>query len=488
MAGFPDRGPAVLAVTTSTLILGSLFVIARLVCRLGIVRRFGCDDYFIVLAWFIAFGLSLSINFGVHNGLGRHDADINPDRLTELRLCEYVFSILYNPALMATKTSILVFYIRLSKNTQDVLRWGSYATLAIVNTAGIVLTFMNIFQCRPIAAAFSPTTTGRCIPLLTEFICAAPVNIITDLAILSLPIPVLTGMRLPPRQKTILVFTFALGIFVTVVDVVRVYYLQQAINTIHTGSSSDPSTIFGEGAEFAWNASLSLMWSAVEVNIGITCACIPTLKPLIIKILPAMLVDPDGSSFTSSSRTRDPISSDAASHFSDRFQGMNCAHKPSTATAGGRQEMSPIGEELVENGANGINGFRQQSAMGSTASTNSAGRASLRPEMTSNHIAASDHAPLPLHSEPAQADDAGPAEPQQSHFRRASTATHHVLTSMSDAVRSTTVGSRIMRRKKKKEKSVYFGFVKLNAPKNMLEATPSESFKYCTMVAVLFFL
>ncbi|EPE10602.1 l-fucose permease [Ophiostoma piceae UAMH 11346] len=483
MAGFPDRGPAVLAVTTTTLILGSLFVLARMVCRLGIVRRFGWDDYFIAFAWLIAFGLSLTINLAVRNGLGRHDADIVPDRWTKLRLCEYVFSILYNPALMATKTSILVFYIRLSKNTQDVLRWGSYGTLAIVNLAGTVLTFMNIFQCRPVAAAFSPVS-GRCIPLLTEFICSAPVNIVTDLAILSLPIPVLTGMRLPPRQKTILVFTFALGIFVTVVDVVRVYYLQQAINTTSTGSSSDPNSIFGEGVDFSWNASLSFMWSAVEVNIGITCACIPTLKPLIIKILPAMLVDPDGSSF-SSSRARDPVSSDAASRLSDRFQSLHPAHKHVAAPPGARLDMSPIGEDTV------ANGVRRSGAMGSDsfhdANVESTGSASrLRPDMTSNHIATADHAHLPANT--TRADDVNPSEDPQSPLRRPSSGTRHVFSTMSNVIRSTTGKSHILRRKKSKDKSLYFGFVKLHAPKNMLEATPSESFKYCTMVAVLFFL
>ncbi|GAW25683.1 putative fucose permease [Rosellinia necatrix] len=103
-------------------------------------------------------------------------------------------------------------------------------------------------------------------------------------------------MRLPPRQKIILIMTFALGIFVTIVDVIRIYYLQKAINDAPTISpSSDPSAVFGGSPEFSWNASLALLWSAVEVNVGIACACIPTLKPLIIRILPAMLIDPDGS-------------------------------------------------------------------------------------------------------------------------------------------------------------------------------------------------
>jgi hypothetical protein len=35
-------------------------------------------------------------------------------------------------------------------------------------------------------------------------------------------------MRLPRKQKIILVITFGFGIFVAVVDVIRIYYLQDA--------------------------------------------------------------------------------------------------------------------------------------------------------------------------------------------------------------------------------------------------------------------
>ncbi|KAH6641721.1 hypothetical protein F5144DRAFT_643271 [Chaetomium tenue] len=316
--GFPDRGPVVFAVTTAVLALSTVFVAARLVSRVGIVRRTAWDDYMIVLAWLIAVFLSVSIDLGTTHGLGRHDEDIEPDKQAGLRMAEYVFSILYNPALMATKTSILIFYLRLSKNTLKVLRLASWLVLGIVNVAGTILTFMNIFQCHPTDAAWDLSVkAARCIPLLTEFICSAPVNITTDLAILALPIPVLTGMRLPPRQKAILVMTFALGIFVTIVDVVRIYYLQRAIDHIPTTSTADPMASFGRTRGFSWNASLSLMWSAVEVNVGIICACIPTLKPLIIRILPAMLVDPDG---TLRSSTRATGTSSSTSTSKDEHQ------------------------------------------------------------------------------------------------------------------------------------------------------------------------
>lgn len=48
---FPDRGPEVLAVTTTVLVIATVFVAARLVSRIAIVRNVTLDDYFIVLAW-----------------------------------------------------------------------------------------------------------------------------------------------------------------------------------------------------------------------------------------------------------------------------------------------------------------------------------------------------------------------------------------------------------------------------------------------------
>ncbi|RDA94811.1 hypothetical protein CP533_4289 [Ophiocordyceps camponoti-saundersi (nom. inval.)] len=290
----PNRGPVVFAVTTTTLVLATVFIVGRIVCRLRAVDRLSLDDKVMVLAWLLALFLSFTIDFAAVNGLGKHDEDISRWDFETLRRCEYGFSILYNPALMATKTSILIFYLRLAKNTQIVLRYASWATLIVVNVSGCVLTLMNIFQCSPIGAAWMADfdRESSCIPLLTEFICAAPVNIVTDLAILALPIPVLTGMRLPMRQKTILVLTFTVGAFVSVIDVVRIYYLQRAVTEVFTGPSTSPESRFGGQADFAWNASLSLMWSAVEVNVGMACACVPALKPLILKLLPSTLQEP----------------------------------------------------------------------------------------------------------------------------------------------------------------------------------------------------
>lgn len=93
--GPEDRGRAVFAVTTATLALATTFVAARLVCRKFIVRNISWDDRIMILAWVIAFGLSFTIDFGTHKGLGKHDRDIPERDWAPLQRCQYVFSVLY---------------------------------------------------------------------------------------------------------------------------------------------------------------------------------------------------------------------------------------------------------------------------------------------------------------------------------------------------------------------------------------------------------
>jgi hypothetical protein len=114
MADNSSRSEVVLVVTTTTFVLASVFVTARLISRFGILKSRTADDWFMIVAWvsdwvsmarrdcadqvatqFIAFGLSFSINYGTSKGLGKHDADIPAAWLPALRRSEYAFTILY---------------------------------------------------------------------------------------------------------------------------------------------------------------------------------------------------------------------------------------------------------------------------------------------------------------------------------------------------------------------------------------------------------
>ncbi|KAI9725607.1 MAG: hypothetical protein M1834_009762 [Cirrosporium novae-zelandiae] len=291
MATSGNRGPAVFVVTVALFAVATVFVFLRMLSRIRVVRRVSYDDYFMVLAWMLGFGIAFSICYGTSVGLGRHEVDVRPEWESSLKKSEFAFSVLYNPALMATKTSILIFYLTLAKQQKN-FRWLVITTLAVVNVAGLALTFLNIFQCRPFNAVFlaDRPNDAKCTDIVTLYLSSAPVNIITDLAILFLPMPVLTGMNLPRKQKIILLVTFSFGFFSCCVDVVRIAYLQQAALGRLQKSSGNGSKIIASH-DFSWYASLSFSWSSVEISVGIICACVPGLKPLVAKILPNMLKD-----------------------------------------------------------------------------------------------------------------------------------------------------------------------------------------------------
>jgi hypothetical protein len=88
-----------------------------------------------------------------------------------------------------------------------------------------------------------------------------------DLWILALPIKLIMRIPRPPREKIALFIIFGLGIISTLASIIRLQSLR--IFTL----SNDP-----------FYDSLPInTWSMVEVNIGILCASIPTLKPLLSK-------------------------------------------------------------------------------------------------------------------------------------------------------------------------------------------------------------
>lgn len=95
---YTSRGPLVLAVTAATLACCTVFTLFRLISRFGIVKKPMWDDYFIILAWLLAFGTSVSICYGTTVGLGRHEADVPASSGSAVKQAAYAFSILYASA------------------------------------------------------------------------------------------------------------------------------------------------------------------------------------------------------------------------------------------------------------------------------------------------------------------------------------------------------------------------------------------------------
>jgi hypothetical protein len=75
-----------------------------------------------------------------------------------------------------------------------------------------------------------------------------------------LPFPVLLKSQIQNRKKVVLLGLLALGTFITIIQVIRIRTVRNLANYLDSSSL--------------------IMWSAVENNMGIVVASIPTLAPL----------------------------------------------------------------------------------------------------------------------------------------------------------------------------------------------------------------
>jgi hypothetical protein len=109
-----------------------------------------------------------------------------------------------------TKLSLLTFYLHLSP-----MRWfrvSVWSSIVLVALYTAVITFMMFFQCSPIDKAFDPTvTTGTCLNAGILYMATAVSNIITDLILFVLPLPMVYGLHMPVAQKVGAVIVFGIG-------------------------------------------------------------------------------------------------------------------------------------------------------------------------------------------------------------------------------------------------------------------------------------
>lgn len=73
--------------------------------------------------------------------------------------------------------------------------------------------FSSIFQCYPVSKAWDAThmAPGSCIDQLSFFIASAATDLLTDVMILSLPVPMVFKLQMPLRRKLAVSGMFLLG-------------------------------------------------------------------------------------------------------------------------------------------------------------------------------------------------------------------------------------------------------------------------------------
>ncbi|KAL8973918.1 MAG: hypothetical protein Q9197_001829, partial [Variospora fuerteventurae] len=234
-----DRRGSLYATAATMIILPSIAVALRFMCRRHLKTKISHDDIAIVVALvsipsFHCHAGASSVSpkglAGAHFGTGRHTI-LNPiPNVVRFIQLMYAVELTYCVLITTTKFSILLFYRRVFMNQTTSLRFriAWYVIMVWTLLWGISTFFAAAFQCSPPSyywSKYTRKTQGSCINLTMLLIVTASTNIVTDVALLILPMPVLWHLNIQRSQKFALSGIFLLGGFVCIASITRAPYL-----------------------------------------------------------------------------------------------------------------------------------------------------------------------------------------------------------------------------------------------------------------------
>ncbi|KAI1802340.1 hypothetical protein F4811DRAFT_563320 [Daldinia bambusicola] len=252
--------------------LALIVVCLRTYIRLD-TKGFGWDDGLIVAAMVFAIALAVgSIKVIKALYIGIHYYDVPPSfDPTEGLIWIYVVGAVYQPILTLVKQSVLVFLLRFS-GVKAGVRYVVWGTIVFNTVLMIAILLTVIFQCTPIELNWHPLVPGNCIQQFTFGVVAACMTIMTDIVSVVLPFYIFLSLKIKKNRKMALIGVFMLGVIVTVVSIIRLYFLAQNFHD----TSPDK------------NFSLGFCVSSIECNLAIVTASAPALWPLVRRWMPRL--------------------------------------------------------------------------------------------------------------------------------------------------------------------------------------------------------
>ncbi len=282
-------------------------VVIRLLARKPpLANMFGWDDTLIVLAFLSGFPLAVTQWFMGHHGLGRDIWTLSFDNITFVLRLFYMAEVFYLTSTVLTKISILFFYLRVFSS--HTFRWVVWAVMSVCTAFFIAFLCSLIFQCSPISYAWTRWDgqhSGRCINIGTGIFSHAAINMVLDLVVLILPLPMLYNMQLTYSimGKVHIFIMFSFGLVVTVVSALRLQTLVAFFNT-----KNPTYDLFGAS-----------IWSAIEIYVGIICACLPAAKVFFFRVAPRWV----GFSTIGSTAQQGPTPQGASKSWATLSKGSN---------------------------------------------------------------------------------------------------------------------------------------------------------------------
>ncbi|KAH7024927.1 uncharacterized protein B0I36DRAFT_250614 [Microdochium trichocladiopsis] len=266
----PNRRPLIIGVTAPLLVMSITFVGIRFYGK-GVLRKIiRADDWIILAASIFSIAVSAMPLIALKYDLGFRLVDADPANLVHMSKIVYANDLLYPTAVGLTKVSICFSYLHLFPSHGNKI--FCYTMTGFVTLYSVLCLLLSLLECQPLEAVWDHSIEGRCLNADVTVYVGASLNSAIDLVVYLWPVRPLWKLQLPSQQRFGLVALFSVGLVVCVVGILRIYYLSQLMAS----------------ADFLWNGVPIWVCSTLEVNLGIICACLTGVKPVMAILFPSI--------------------------------------------------------------------------------------------------------------------------------------------------------------------------------------------------------
>ncbi|KAK2763260.1 hypothetical protein FQN54_009896 [Arachnomyces sp. PD_36] len=368
MKTLSDDGQSNFNVCVAILIVATLSVSLRFAIKIFAKLSVTAADYLCLLALLLFVGYVAVLMHYIIDGPGRGELNlmtltVRKAFLQIIYLLKILFvtEILFTLVITVIKISILLLYYNIF-HISSKFRWAVKIAGALCIIWGIIMTFLIIFQCNPVAALWDKMAAPQFCMSTSKLLLGYEItNLFLDVLVLCLPLGMLRTLQLPGYRKASVGGMFLLGGFVCIASIMRLTY------------------IWIPGHTEAPNLPLVMVWSTIQLGIAILCSCLPTYAPLFRKAKPALrtlTATFQNSSQKSSSRgTRGSTSNGTVTNSSSYYKNLD---KPGAASVSGasadredyplapmNSSNPPISKPIVDE--NGDYRYSQDDRIGSPA-------------------------------------------------------------------------------------------------------------------------
>ncbi|MCJ1260736.1 hypothetical protein MMC22_000598 [Lobaria immixta] len=254
----------ILAITFAvleTLFIG-LFSISRYINN----TAYGMDTYLMFPAYIMCVSHAVLDILLVKTGAGRHAVALAMEEVVMWLKLTLVAEFTYPLSVTLPKLAILCLYLRVF--TAKSFRYMCFAVIGIITLSYLATLLCVCISCTPFAYNWNKTIPGgHCRGLIQLYRWPSVPNVVTDLAILLMPLPTIWRLHTSVNQKIGLTMTFLTGSIGIVTAIVRlaVFFTTDLV-------SDQP-----------WHSIKWLTMTTIEPGIYLIAACLPSLRPLFRK-------------------------------------------------------------------------------------------------------------------------------------------------------------------------------------------------------------